>query len=595
MVFSRGLRSRTGSFYSHCRSISTLACDQADVSRYHIAGISIALSGLPNGRVLSFPPLAWPPSSSGIFAAFKTLTKMGHPVDIIHCAPTLIENMYEYMTETKDFTPLTSLKILQPGGAALSSIIVNGLVNRGVNVKTTYGSTEIGPPMRTIPHTRDNPRCYAFRNLYPDNEKLKMEEVADGVYECVVYKGFELAAELWEGKPDDEPYRTNDLFIQDPPGSGFFVLQGRKDDILIHSNGENTSANPLQLDIQTASKTIKRALALGHSKPCVSLLVEVNDDFDPESESTKDEIWKTVKGVNERYPGHSRIIRSMIHILPRGKSLPVTPKGNVKRKEAQTLYQQDIDRLYSNDDGYSSPASDSNSLPLKEFIRSIFAELADVPSAEVKDFTTLYDLGIDSRLALSLRAALSKRIGPISLGTIFENPTIDKLLAFFQKKCQAVVQESRTQVIEKMISKLSAELTSWPTRLSSKSYSTPATETILLTGASGSLGTALLHFLSASSAVSKIYAMVRGPNNEAKLRNSITSRGLDVEAIMGTGKIEVINYSMQDSLLGLDIETYAMLARDVTIVVQNAWKMDFNQGVEYFEDDCIRSKSHHQS
>jgi acyl-coenzyme A synthetase/AMP-(fatty) acid ligase len=158
---------------------------------------------------------------------------MGHPVDVVHCAPTLIENMYEYIQDHGgDFAPLTSLKMLQPGGAALSDNLVKVLTSNGVNLTTTYGTTEIGPPLRTIPHTRDNPKCYTFRNLYPDNKFLKMEEVGEGLYECIIYKGFEFAAELWEGKPDDEPYRTNDLFIQDPPGSGFFVLQGRKDDIL---------------------------------------------------------------------------------------------------------------------------------------------------------------------------------------------------------------------------------------------------------------------------------------------------------------------------------------------------------------------------
>jgi acyl-coenzyme A synthetase/AMP-(fatty) acid ligase len=141
--------------------------------------------------------------------------------------------MYEYIVDHgSDFTPLTSLKILQPGGAALSESIIQGLVAHGVNVKTTYGSTEIGPPFRSIPHTRENPKCYSFRNLYPDSPFLKMERIGEGIYECVVYKGFELAANLWD--TNDEPYRTNDLFIQDPPNSGFFVLQGRKDDILVH-------------------------------------------------------------------------------------------------------------------------------------------------------------------------------------------------------------------------------------------------------------------------------------------------------------------------------------------------------------------------
>jgi hypothetical protein len=92
-----------------------------------------------------------------------------------------------------------------------------------------------------------------------------MEEVGDSLYECVIYEGFELAAELWDGKPGNEPCRTNYLFILDPPGSGFYISQGRKDDMLVHINGENTGAGVLQLDMQPSSKIIRRTLTLGHS------------------------------------------------------------------------------------------------------------------------------------------------------------------------------------------------------------------------------------------------------------------------------------------------------------------------------------------
>ncbi|KAI9742414.1 MAG: hypothetical protein M1818_003947 [Claussenomyces sp. TS43310] len=559
---------------------------------YHIAGISIGLSGLPNGQILSFPPLSWPPSSSRIIAALKTVGKMGYPADVIHCAPALIENMYEYIVENGgDFCPLASLKVLQPGGAALSDRIINTLFANKVNVKTTYGSTETGPFMRTTPHTKDNPDCYRFRNLYPDSDRIKMEEVGDNVYECIVYKGFELAAELWEGKPDDEPYRTNDLFTQEPPGSGSFVLQGRKDDILIHSNGEKTTAGPLQLAIETSSKVIKKVLVLGHSKPSVGLLVEVNSRFNPEAESTRAEVWETVKMVNDQYPSHSRILRSMIYMLPRGSSLPVTPKFNVKRKEAERIYTAEVERLYEDvdDDRPSSPCSLENTKALKQLIRNLFAEIAEVPVERIKDVTTLYELGVDSRLALSLRTSLSKRIGRISLGTIFENPRVDDLLAYYQKRDQAVLAESRSSVIEQKISKLCKEISSWPVRPSTRKYPAPETETVLLTGATGSLGTALLASLCASPRVSKIYAMVRGPNHFTKLCQSLTTRGLSVKDMLQSKKIEVINYCMEDGLLGLDIDEYSKLAQEVTMVVQNAWKMNFNHGVEYFEDDCIRN------
>lgn len=565
-------------------------------SRYHIAGISIALSGLPNGQILSFPPLAWPPSSSGIFAAWKTLSSMGHPVDLTHCAPTLIENMYEYITENGgDFSPLISLKLLQPGGAALSEGIVTALTANGVNVKTTYGSTEIGPPFRSIPHTRDNPKCYSFRNLYPDNPLLEMQEVAEGSYECVVHKGFELAAELWQST--NEPYRTNDLFVQDPPGSGFFVLIGRKDDILVHSNGENTSAGPLQLDIQTSSKYINTALALGHSKPCVSLLVELHEQYDPESEDIRAEVWNVVQSINSKYPGHSQIMKSMIRVLPKGEKLPVTPKGNVKRKEAMQLYEKYIDQFYVED----TPATTSSGFSheaVGEYIRNILASLSNTPITDIHNWTTLYDLGIDSRLALSLRASLTSHFSrPISLSTIFENPSISKLMSYFTHPLSRSnsplppEQVSSIETVHRIIQKLESEFKSWPPR-STTSFPPIKTETILLTGSSGSLGTGLLTTLSASEQVEKIYAMVRGPKHLAKLKKALESRKLDssILDIEKGGKIEVVNFSMQDPLLGLDLEKYSELANNVTVVVQNAWKMDFNLGVEEFEGDCLRSE-----
>lgn len=509
---------------------------------------------------------------------------MGYPVDCVHCAPTLIENMYEYISENGgDFTPLTSLKLLQPGGAALSDNLVKALTANGVNVKTTYGSTEIGPPFRSIPHTRDNPKCYSFRNLYPDNPLLKMEEVGKGVYECVVYKGFELAAQLWDNT--DKPYRTNDLFIQEPPGSGFYVLQGRKDDILVHSNGENTSAGPLQLDVQSSSEMITKALALGHSKPCVSLLVEVHSDYDPDCETTRNKIWKSIQQVNNRYPKHSQVTRSMIHFLPKGKTLPVTPKGNVRRKEAERLYADAINCLYS-DPVLSTACS---GLPLAEFIRTTLSNLAQTPTDSINDWTTLYDLGIDSRLALSLRTSLSSYLQrPISLSVIFENHSIEKLISYLSSRSIQTEKLSGEVATKRIISRLEAELKTWPTRKKGLMRKDEQ-ETVLLTGATGSLGTSLLQTLSSSSHIKKIYAMVRGPNHRSKLAKALAQRGLDA-SIIDEDKIEVVNFSMQDPLLGLDIEKYSEIAKSVTVVVANAWKMDFNLGVEEFEGDCLRSE-----
>lgn len=558
--------------------------------RYHIAGISIALSGLPNGQVLSFPPLASPTPSSYLFTAWQTLASMGYPVDCVHCAPMLIENMYDHILDSgRDFSPLASLKLLQPGGAVLADSIIKDLVEHGVNVKSTYGSTEIGPPFRSIP-APSNKNCYAFRNLYPDNPFLKMEKVGDGLYECVVYKGFELAADLWGGKHDEEPFRTNDLFTQDPPNSGFYVLQGRRDDILVHTNGENTSAGPLQLDIRAASKAIKNVIAIGHSLPSVGLLVELYEEYDPGAAETEELLWQSVKEVNARYPDHSQILRSMIYILPKGNTLEVTPKGNVKRRRTLQQYAHEISRLYDPDVSLSD-GRQSSAEPLAEFLRKLFSRVSGIPATSIYDWTTIFDIGVESRLALTIRCSLSKRLGKtVSLNTIFERPSISQLVSIFDETSHSKPDSilSSTQEINRMISKFESEFKSWPARPENSSFPSGDDEIILLTGCTGSLGTALLDALSASPYVAKIYAAIRGPDHDSRLRHSLERRGIDPEILNGS-RIQALNFSMQDPLLGLDVDTYYTLATSVTMVVHNAWKVDFNAGVEEFEGDCIRS------
>lgn len=553
----------------------------------------MTFGGMPHGLVTTMPPIDWPPSSSAILASLETVKNMGFPVDCVHCAPTLIANLHEYITEnTGDWTPLSTLRVLQPGGAMLSEKVVKSLISHGVNMKSTYGSTEIGPPFRSLPHTRDNPNCYSFRNLWAHSDKIKMEEVGEGLYECIIYKGFPVGAELWEERPADEPFRTNDLFIQDPPSSGNYVLMGRRDDILVHSNGNNTAAGQMQMDLQEELAAIaSRLVMIGHTRPCVALLVQVKDGIDHSNPETLESIWVGVEVVNSKSPTHSRIIKSMIYLVPTGQDLPVTPKGNVKRKATEEIFSANIERLYAQlegDEDTIAQLSESTSQPLIEIIRELISKLTGAQLSIVKNSTNLYDLGFDSQLAISLRSSLLKLVGPISLGTIFENASVEKLVAFFEAKrgSSAAVADTTIPYINQTIEKFSAEVSAWPPPASNRPVA--AKEVILLTGASGSLGVALVDALTASVSVTKVYALVRGPDHEAKMHKQLETRGVDLKKIITSGKLVVLPYTMKDPLLGLDVDTYQQMTRDVTIILHNAWNVNFNQSVQDFEIDCLR-------
>ena len=548
------------------------------------------LGGLPNGQLTSFCPRDWPPTASSILDAWKKLKSQGFPVDCVHCPPTIIENLHEHITKNgSDFSPLSCLKVLQPGGAKLSDSIVSNLVSRGVNVKSTYGSTEIGAVMRTIPHTRENPHCYeGFRVIYPDSDKIEMLDVGENFFEMIIHKGFELAAELWLEKADNEPYRTNDLFLQDPPGSGSFHLIGRRDDLLILSDGNNVSAGKLQLDIQASISAIKNLLAVGHTRPCVSLLLELENDEDNPKHELREDIWKEIDKINKENPRYSYILRSMIYVLPKGESLPVTPKGNVKRNETLRSFARIIDELYSNLKGDNTVRNTKTKEVRLSQIHDLVSVVSGIPSNELNSSESFYEIGMDSVAALQLRSLLGENVGYISLGAIFENPSVNKLFAYFRTEGNLPNGDPHLSFIKTVLDKYSSEFSSWT---SSTSEVAPREdgEVILLTGASGSLGTALLERLVDTASVRKVYLLMRGLKPRKRLEDALNQRRMRADMILGNSKVKILNnYSMTNSLLGLDIDTYDKLSRDVTVIIHNAWMVDFNLAVEEFADEYLR-------
>ncbi|GAB7353493.1 hypothetical protein MBLNU459_g3943t1 [Dothideomycetes sp. NU459] len=486
---------------------------------FHIAGVSIMLGGLPSGATTTFPPELWPPAPGAILAAWRKLEQLDQSVDCLHCAPAVIEDIHEYLSLAgNDFSPLVNLKILQPGGAALSPALLEKLVKLRVNVKTTYGSTEIGPPYRTIPDVRENPNCYHIKNLFPNNPLTKMDPLGDGLFECVVYKGFELAAELWTDPQAPNPYRTNDLFIEVPPGSGSFVLQGRKDDV-----------------------------------------------------------------VNE----------STIIFLQPNESLPVTPKGNVRRKEAEKSYGDRVNALYSKlFDGVTESPEDVDVTQTSgiEFIRSSMASVCGVQSDQISDKATFYTLGLDSQKAVRLRSKLSRRFGKFPLMFIFEYPSVSLLSERLTQpvKRQELAPEGRHfKWIQDTVSRYSSEMESWVDLSKPSPPGGEAGKIVYLTGATGALGNALLATFAADVQVTKVYCAIRGTDAEARLSKSLNDRGYGAE-VFGCDKFVAVPYDMSDPKLGLGEKAYDELAGEVTTVVHNAWKMDFNQQVDNFDHDCIK-------
>jgi long-subunit acyl-CoA synthetase (AMP-forming) len=128
----------------------------------------------------------------------------------------------------------------------------------------------------------------------------------------------------------DGSYLTNDILIEDPPGSGEYRLEGRQDDTLVHINGEKTNPIPME-GTMCHFPIVHRAFVFGHQRLCTGVLIQLNkEEADNYSiDEILDQVWEAVETANKSAPSHSRVVRQMVKCLPMNKILPTTDKGNV--------------------------------------------------------------------------------------------------------------------------------------------------------------------------------------------------------------------------------------------------------------------------
>jgi len=141
---------------------------------------------------------------------------------------------------------------------------------------------------------------------------------------------------------------------------------------------------------------------------------------------------------------------------------------------------------------------------------------------------------------------------------------------------------------KKLEEKYSAELASWSPIEGVQVRS--QTQVVLLTGASGVIGSLLLDIISKSLKFSKVYALVRGPDQVRKIEKVLEKQGVKWDQATRKGNVEILEYIMGDSLLGLDRDTYRRLSREVTTVVQNAWDLDFRRPIEKYEEPYLKGE-----
>ncbi|KAJ5408352.1 hypothetical protein N7509_002235 [Penicillium cosmopolitanum] len=504
--------------------------------------------------------------------------------------PSVLEDM---CYSDKALESLRGLKSVYFGGAPLAYEKGEKL-RKYTRIVPVIGASEIGWILAVIPEDEKDWPYFEWNPEYG----IEMQDNGDEVYEMVIKRseGHRDFQGVFHTFPDLDVYHTKDLYTQHPTKPNLWKYNGRKDDVIVLSNGEKFNPVSMELIIEV-HPLVSRALVIGQSRFQAGLLIEPNPTA-PEMDSNLfiDKIWPTVQAANQTIAAHGRVMKSNIGFASKAKPFKTTPKGTTQRRAVARDYEKEIDQIYEaglDDDLQVSLPEALDTASISDYVTRIIGRVLEKP--DIPFSQDLYSLGLDSLMTIQIAKALQKGIqerrpetknGTITSQTLYANPTVKKLVEVIINTLEgkSIDVIPRSEKIQNLVKKYTDDLPSDRVIPSNRLISPSS---VILTGSTGSLGTYLLHDLLSKPAISKIYCLNRS-DAESRQKKSLAEKGLLFNDDAWKNKVEFLQASFGEPRFGLEEAKYQEMLQSVDTIIHNAWKVDFNHSVESFEETHIR-------
>ncbi|KAF2848117.1 acetyl-CoA synthetase-like protein [Plenodomus tracheiphilus IPT5] len=459
------------------------------------------------------------------------------------------------------------------------------------HLSTAIGSTE-GLLFPTLLPTERSDWAYFH---WASASGAVMEPTEDGTYELVLKPKDTRYQAVFHTFPELHEWRTKDLFKQHDTKPYLWKYSGRRDDIIVLSNGEKF--NPVLTEKLIESHPwVKGALVVGQGRFQAGLLIEPEwDKFGTNDPSALiDQIWSIVEEANREAPAHARIYRTKIAVTKRGKFFARAGKGSVIRLQTASLFNDEIDALYA-DEGYSSdpnPHTPTDNTDLTSKIHAIFTKALPLFTQDTSPDTDIFTLSVDSLDILALTNVLKKALPGVEITSpvIYSNPSVRQLAATLSSSYSQITQQaappSREEKLDAMVRKYTSTMRRQPRKTA---VQRPEKQVVALTGSTGSLGSHVLETLLLNPSISRVYCLNRSDNAEARQKSSFAEFH---DPRVSFDKAVFLTTNFADPKFGLSEEVYNALLDEVTVFIHSAWSVDFNLSLESYENTHIAGTFH---
>ena len=429
-----------------------------------------------------------------------------------------------------------------------------------------------------------------------------MEEVIPGLYELVITRTelINRTQAYFHTCPDHEEFRTADLFAPIKGSDGWWKFHGRTDNWVVMSNGLKMDPTETENAV-CAHPKVTGALVAGSHRFRLCLLIELKPEAaatqnEEERKAILDELWPTIDKANRAAPRFGQIPKELILFTSSGKPFSRASKGTIQRRLSLADYEREIEELYAQaEDGLLTdglPRLKSTSVSdLLPFLKGLYAETLEKRDIAADD--DIFAKGMDSLLifvlAARIKAGLRRHgipehvIGRVDNALLFNSTTISrlayKLSTLLSERDNTSSERTNGHVdnaddVRGLLAKYEAKIPSIVKKKRRRG------QTIVLTGSRGSLGSYILAAFLARDDVKKVYCLNRSAGAQADQMTSFKAKGLpDLQL----DRVAFLQIDLAQPKLGLSEEEYTSLTTEATMIIHNAYPVNFLMPLQAFE------------
>lgn len=531
--------------------------------------------------------------------------------------PSILENMLKQPSAVEALSRVEHVAygggpINPAAGAKLSQVIPH--------LCTMIGSTE--GAFFQMETTTDSTHWNSFKFSQLGH---RMEEVEPGLFE-LVYPRTDLIHKthlFFHSFPSLNEFRTKDIFSPVEGQPGWWDYRGRADNWIAMSNG-------LKFDPKSTEDTIgshpdvDAVLVAGGRRFRLCLLIELDENCYPDQgfESPQDErkwrqqmvekLWPVIDESNHNAPKFGRIPKELILFTSKDKRFSRSAKGSIQRQLTLSQYEEKVDQMYTESEQglltQDLPALESTkSEDLVPFLRNVYAQTLEIGAIGPDDDVFAHGMDsfaiatVSSRLKAALRAngVSETKLNEIGIRLIYERPTAtqmaQKLESMLCETSDGIRQTVDIVDAATLLDKYEAEARklfekrpSWNELNGHDIDGHSQGHVVAVTGTTGSMGSYLLATLLARSDIKKVICLNRAEDAMERQTKSLRSRGLSgLESAIEHGRVTFMKIDVAAPQLGLADEDYAILVRETTSIVHNAFPVNFLMTVQQFEPQFV--------